>query len=88
MQQSKSETAEPSDEGPKKEREILDNLHVLSDVRPGQHCEMVVTLGLHPGIHAAHQHPVVQHSELSGDRVVPERHVGDDPSQDFAQGYR
>lgn len=48
---------------------------------------MVLAMGLHPGVHAADQHPVVFYTKLAGDRVVSQRDGSHDTAQNAAQGY-
>lgn len=48
---------------------------------------LVLPLGLHPGLYATHQHPVVQHPQLPGDRALPVGNGGHDHAQDAAQGH-
>ena len=48
---------------------------------------MDVPLGLHPGVYAPHQHPVVQHHELPGHCGVPVWYGGHDHAEDTAQGH-
>ncbi|KAG7222240.1 hypothetical protein INR49_027541 [Caranx melampygus] len=45
-------------------------------------------MGLHPGVNASHQHPVVQHHELVGDSVVLVWDGGNDNAEDSAQRHR
>lgn len=48
---------------------------------------MVITVGLHFGIGATHQHPMVQYFEFTGDCVVFIWDGGDDFDENVAQGY-
>lgn len=44
-------------------------------------------MGLHSGVNAAHEHSLVQYSQLSDDCALPVRHGGDDHSTNSAQGH-
>ena len=45
-------------------------------------------MGLHPGLYAAHKHPMVLYPELSGDRALPFWNGCHDPLENTAQGHR
>ena len=49
---------------------------------------MVVSLGLHPGVDAAHQYPVVQHPQLARHRPLPLGHGRHDHVTHPTQRYR
>lgn len=49
---------------------------------------MVIALGLHSRIDATHKYPMVQYTELSGNRIVPFGNGGDDNASYTAQRYR
>lgn len=49
---------------------------------------MVLTMGLHLGIHASHQHTVVQHLKLPSDCPLLIWNGGNDTTENFAQRHR
>ena len=53
-----------------------------------QHREMVFKVGLHSGDPSTHQYPVVQYSQLSGDRPVSHGDGRYDHAADTSQGHR
>lgn len=49
---------------------------------------MVIEMGLHFGIDATYEHPMVQYNEFPGNRIIFIRHGSHDIVEDFVQGYR
>lgn len=63
-------------------------VHIFGEICERQHGQMVITMGLHPGINAAHQHSVVLHLKFIGHCAIPIGNGGHDYATHTAQRHR